>query len=90
MNDLLPLRPPPDIPDVPTAPADAPLAVDAKRLARMLGLGVKTIRSHHAAGKLPAPVRLGGRVLWRVAEIKAWLAAGCPDRATWTARTSSC
>jgi predicted DNA-binding transcriptional regulator AlpA len=59
------------------------LAVDAKRLAVMLCCGVRTIRTHDAAGKLPAPIRVGGRVLWRVAEIRAWLDAGAPDRAAW-------
>ena len=62
-----------------------PLVVDAKRLAKLLGLGLRTIRTHDAAGKLPAPVRIGGRVVWSVAEIRAWLSAGAPDRATWAA-----
>lgn len=88
MLDTIPLPAVADLPAVPE-PADPPLAVDAKRLGAMLNLGLRTIRSHHACGKLPAPVRLGGRVLWNVAEIKEWLAAGCPDRATWTARKSS-
>jgi predicted DNA-binding transcriptional regulator AlpA len=65
------------------------LAVDAKRLAVMLCCGVRTIRTHDAAGKLPAPIRVGGRVLWRVAEIRAWLDAGAPDRATWERIRSS-
>jgi len=59
------------------------LAVDAKRLALMLSCGVRTVRTHDAAGKLPAPIRVGGRVLWRVAEIRAWLDAGAPDREAW-------
>jgi predicted DNA-binding transcriptional regulator AlpA len=36
-----------------------------------------------AAGRLPAPVRIGGSVRWRLDEIRAWLDAGAPDRATW-------
>jgi predicted DNA-binding transcriptional regulator AlpA len=31
-----------------------------------------------SAGKAPEPVRLGGAVLWRQAELAAWIAAGCP------------
>jgi predicted DNA-binding transcriptional regulator AlpA len=31
-----------------------------------------------SAGKAPEPVRLGGAVLWRQAELSAWIAAGCP------------
>lgn len=66
-------------------PWPKPLAVDAKGLAAMLSLGLRTIRSADAAGKLPPPVRVGGRVLWRVDEIRDWLDAGAPDRATWDA-----
>ena len=42
-----------------------------------------------AAGKLPAPIRIGGRVVWRVAEIRAWLAAGAPDREAWAAMVAA-
>ncbi|MBM3984010.1 MAG: helix-turn-helix domain-containing protein [Planctomycetes bacterium] len=65
------------------------LVVDAKGLAGLLGCGVRTIRTHDAAGKLPAPVRIGGRVVWRVSEIHDWLDADAPDRATWDARRAS-
>lgn len=60
-----------------------PLAVDARRLAKLLTLGLRTIRTMDAAGKLPAPVRCGTRKLWLVVEVRGWLAAGCPDRETW-------
>jgi predicted DNA-binding transcriptional regulator AlpA len=62
-----------------------PLAVDARGLTQLLPFGIRTIRTMDAAGKLPAPVRVGGRVMWLVSEIRAWLAAGAPDRATWEA-----
>lgn len=65
--------------------AAGPLVADAKRLAAMLCCGVRTIRTWDAAGKLPSPVRIGGRVVWRVDEVRAWLAAGAPDRETWAA-----
>jgi hypothetical protein len=70
----------------PSPPADAPpvpLAVDAKGLARMLSLGLRTIRSLDAGGKLPTPVRIGTRKLWDVADVRLWLAAGSPDRERW-------
>jgi predicted DNA-binding transcriptional regulator AlpA len=63
----------------------SPLVVDAKRLAKLLCAGVRTVRTWDAAGKLPAPIRIGGRVVWSVAEIRAWLEAGAPDRETWAA-----
>lgn len=82
MNDLLPLRSPPP-------PRKrrrlSPLVVDARRLAKLLCAGIRTVRTWDAAGKLPAPIRIGGRVVWRVSEIRAWLEAGAPDRETWAA-----
>jgi predicted DNA-binding transcriptional regulator AlpA len=64
-------------------PAGMPFVVDARRLAGLLCCGLRTVRLWHAAGRLPAPIRLGGRVVWRVDEIRAWLNAGAPDRETW-------
>src|SRR5262245_57106575 len=69
----------------PADPANAPLAVDARRLSALLGIGLRTVRAWDAAGRLPAPVRIGGRVLWRLDELRDWLAAGGPDRETWAA-----
>ncbi len=66
-----------------------PLVADAKALAKLLGCGLRTVRTHDAAGKLPAPVRIGGRVVWRLDEIRAWLDAGAPDRDTWAARRAA-
>jgi predicted DNA-binding transcriptional regulator AlpA len=80
--DILPYRVSAELPAVPT---DTPLVVDARRLAAMLCAGLRTVRTWDAAGKLPAPVRIGGRVAWRVDEIRAWLDAGAPDRETWAA-----
>jgi excisionase family DNA binding protein len=83
--DVLPLRfdaLPAD--DRPTpAPALEPLLLSAHDLAVLLRLGLRTIRSMDAAGKLPAPVRVGVSVRWRLDELRAWLDAGAPDRETW-------
>jgi predicted DNA-binding transcriptional regulator AlpA len=38
-----------------------------------------------AAGKVPPPIRLGRKVLWRRSEIVAWIEAGCPDARMWAA-----
>ena len=62
-----------------------PLAVSAKQLAGMLDLSVRTIRTMDAAGKLPRGIRIGRSVRWPVDELRAWLDAGCPDRASWEA-----
>ena len=66
-----------------------PLAVGAKRLALLLDVSVRTIRSMDSAGKLPRPVKLNGRaVRWTLdgpTGIRAWLRADCPDREAWEA-----
>ena len=67
----------------------SPLVADAKRLAKLLDGGKRTVATLHAAGKLPAPVRVGGRVVWIIAEIRAWLAAGAPNRDEWEARKAA-
>lgn len=86
MADVLPLR---VLPTDTHQAEPAPLVADAKALAKLLNCGLRTIRTHDAAGKLPAPVRIGGRVVWRLDEIRAWLDAGAPDRETWAARRAA-
>ena len=66
-----------------------PLTVDAKQLAGLLGQSLRTIRTWDASGRLPQPLRIGGRVVWRLEEIRAWLEAGAPLRAEWNARKAS-
>ena len=75
MSNILPLR-----------PVAEPLVVDAKQLAVMLNCGVRTVRTWDTMGKLPTPIRMGGKVVWRVDEIHAWLDAGAPCRKDWDAR----
>lgn len=60
-----------------------PLAVGIDEAAAMLGIGRTLLHELDAAGKLPAPLKLGGRIVWRVAELRAWMAAGAPDRERW-------
>jgi predicted DNA-binding transcriptional regulator AlpA len=81
MGDVPPLRS--SLADSPRAGEVGPLVVDAKRLARLLGCGLRTVRSWNAAGRLPKPVRVGRRVFWRTVEICAWIDAGAPSRETW-------
>jgi predicted DNA-binding transcriptional regulator AlpA len=56
---------------------------DARGVGRMLHIGYRTARGYDASGKLPKPIRLGGKVLWSIDELRNWIKAGCPDRATW-------
>lgn len=54
-----------------------------------LGVSRSMVHKLNAAGKLPAPVRLGRCLRWRADEITAWLAAGCPARSVWTWEAAS-
>ena len=58
--------------------SEGALLVSADTLAQMLEISVRTLWRLRAAGKLPAPVRLGGSVRWRPRDIESWITAGCP------------
>jgi len=59
-----------------------PLLVRADAAAELLGLGVRTFHRHVANGRIPGPVRIGRRRLWRMADLEAFVAAGCRREAT--------
>lgn len=58
---------------------EAPLLLSAEKVAELLNISIRTLWRLRAAGKLPAPVRLGGSVRWRPEEIAAWVNNGCPE-----------
>lgn len=60
-----------------------PALLNASELARMLGVSRKTIWVLNRSGRVPEPVRLIARDLWRREEIERWLAAGTPSRERW-------
>lgn len=88
-------------PVAPSAPTSTPAAepveaeprsaaserlIDKQALARRLNVGLRTLESMISGGKVPAAIRLAGRLVrWREDEIDAWVRAGCPDRAGWQA-----
>lgn len=63
-----------------TAAIVGPILIDATTAARACGVSRTTWLSWDAAGINPAPIRIGGRVLWSVDHLRAWAAAGCPSR----------
>lgn len=65
-----------------------PLLVTAADAARLCGTSRPTWDRWTSAGLNPAPRRIGGRPLWSVAELQAWIEAGCPDRRRWEAMRS--
>jgi len=62
-----------------------PLTVGAATAAKLLGIGTSTWHLWRATGRTPAPIRIGGRVLWKYDELRAWIEAGAPCREKWEA-----
>lgn len=60
------------------------LAVTAGAAAKMFGISRAQWWKLRKANKLPLPVMLGARApRWRVEELRAWLAADCPNQEEW-------
>lgn len=64
----------------------APAAIGLVETSTRMGISSRSWRRLVDAGLAPQPVRLGRRVLWRVDELDAWLAAGCPSIEQWEAQ----
>jgi predicted DNA-binding transcriptional regulator AlpA len=65
--------------------ADA-LLVSGPSVAERLGIGLSHLHGLKRAGKFPlTPIRLGRAVRYRVDELVAWTAAGCPAADRWRA-----
>jgi predicted DNA-binding transcriptional regulator AlpA len=65
----------------PTIPDNLPQLLDERQTAAYLGVSRSFLRKsrcegqHHARTEAPAFVRVGGRVLYRRADIEAWVTA---------------
>lgn len=62
---------------------DRTLLLSATEAGAMLGISRSNFYKLKSEAKVPAPIRLGKRVLWRRKELEAWVAAGCPPRHEW-------
>ena len=59
--------------------ADGRLLLSVADVARLLGgVGERTVWRWADSGRMPRPLRVGGRRLWRRHEIQRWVEAGCP------------
>ena len=58
----------------------------AKAVGEMLSLSKRQVFRLNSAGKIPAPIRIGGSVRWAESSIISWLQAGAPDRKIWEAK----
>ena len=61
----------------------SPLLLRTHEAAALCGKSQRTWRSWDAAGHIPQPIRIGRSTLWRADELRAWVAAGCPQRREW-------
>jgi hypothetical protein len=71
------------------APGVEPLLVDTDQAAALCSVSPASWYRLKAAGKTPAPVRLGGRVLYRVEDLRLWVGWGCPSRKEFEARKAA-
>jgi predicted DNA-binding transcriptional regulator AlpA len=67
-------------------PESQPLLVPVDRVADLLSISTRTVRKLDCTERMPAPVRIGSRTLWRLAELEEWVIAGCPPRYRWEAQ----
>lgn len=61
----------------------APLAVAKTEAAALLGISVSSLERMMKNGAVPGRIDLGGRVVFRLATLRAWVAASCPDPSGW-------
>ena len=59
---------------------ETPLLVDAKTAATLCGCSVSFWWQQDSAGRIPSPVRLSHKTMWRRADLDRWVALGCPSR----------
>ena len=62
---------------VATAPSPA-LLIDVDDVSHLTSLAKRTVWRFAQSGRLPIPLRVGGRRLWSRVAIEKWIAAGCP------------
>jgi len=62
------------------------LLLSASAAAHAIGISRSQFWKLHASGRVPAPVRIGRRVLWRRSDLEQWVAQGCPSRDRFEAR----
>jgi predicted DNA-binding transcriptional regulator AlpA len=65
------------------------LLVGSRDAAALLGIGRSSFLRLDNAGLVPRGLRLGGRHLWVVADLKLWLDLGAPNREQFEARKAT-
>lgn len=71
-------------------PETAGLMIDTRTTAKLLNISPRTLHRLDEEQAIPQPMRIGKKVIrWRLAEIRAWMDAGCPPRRIWKYPTES-
>jgi predicted DNA-binding transcriptional regulator AlpA len=63
-----------------TNDAIEPVMITARQLAVLLQVSTRQVWRMLSVGRVPKPIRVGGIVRWRMAEVENWIAEGCPER----------
>jgi predicted DNA-binding transcriptional regulator AlpA len=53
--------------------------LDVRTVAALLSISPRSVRRFSDCGKLPRPVRIGSRTLWRRIDLETWLEHCAPD-----------
>ena len=61
-------------------PRFMPELINAKEFAKILSVSERTLYRLKSTGELPEAIVLGGNVRWRLAEVREWIARGCPSQ----------
>lgn len=64
-------------------PDDGALLIDTKAVSRFLNVSARTVSRLSDTRAMPAPIRLGNKVKWRLREIIEWVEADCPPQKFW-------
>ena len=59
---------------------EQPLLLDVKGVSWITSLSERSIWRGVDVGRVPKPLKVGGRRLWRRSDIERWVAAGCPEQ----------
>ena len=72
----------------PASSTAAALLVGRIEAARLCAVSPASWDRLTSAGKTPRPLKLGGRVVWRRADLEVWIGHGCPCRQEFEALTA--
>ena len=61
-----------------TITADKRLMLEAAEVAQLLSISTRTLWRLLSTNRLPAPLRIGGCVRWRLDTVTKWIDQGCP------------